>query len=85
MLVISHVSLPLKQSNNVILDRENLCFDLENICNELSINFINPAKLYCNNIQNELFLEDVLPDTIHYENQEYLNIMFNEIKKIYEF
>jgi hypothetical protein len=85
LLVISHVSLPLKQSNNVILDRENLCFDLENICNELSINFINPAKLYSKNIQNELFLEDVLPDTIHYENDEYLNTMFNEIKKIYEF
>jgi hypothetical protein len=85
LLVISHVSLPLKQSNMYINDREQLCTDLENICNELTIDFINPGKLYTNVMNTNLFLEDVLPDTIHYEDNEYMTIITNEIQQLYEF
>lgn len=82
MIILSHVSLPLIKTNQVLIDRENLCNDLEILCKELNINFINPGKLYNNVINKNHMLEEILPDTIHYENDLYLNIILRQLKEL---
>jgi hypothetical protein len=83
IIILSHVSLPLKKNNQVIADRENLCNELESLCNRLDIKFINPGKLY--NLNNSYTLEDILPDTIHYENDVYLSLILKQLKEYNEF
>lgn len=80
IVVLSHVSLPLVDTNNVIPERENLCNDLSAICNELGIHFINPGKLYNNELNKEHTLQEILPDTIHYENDLYLSLILKQLK-----
>lgn len=83
--VISHVSLPLTQTNSLISERENLCNDMDSICNKLDIHFINPGKLYNQVLNKPHLLEEILPDTIHYEDDFYLSLISKQLKEQNEF
>jgi len=74
--IITHVNLKLKKTNNYILQRDKLINYLLSICKKLEIDIILPDKILLSKY-NDIFLEDVLYDGLHYSNIEYPKYIIN--------
>ena len=82
ILVMSHVNLPLEKSKDCIEDRAKLVSILEDVCKSLEVEFVNVGEVLTKGSDKELFLEDVLPDGTHYNDNQHLQLVLEHLKNI---
>ena len=72
--IISHINLPLKESNTFISTRNELVVILNKVCKNYNIKFIDIGKKILK-LDYKIYMEDVSSDSIHYNNNFYSNII----------
>jgi len=65
LIIICHLNLKLKNTNEYINDRNKLVETLEIICNKLNIEIVDFGKIFQNEKSQTLYLEDITTDTLH--------------------
>jgi len=81
LAVIPHVNLPLKDGST-ISERVSLCRVLETICTDLDIVYIDLAKIYCLNTNTTLYLDDILPNQIHYDTDKQIELIVKHLQHL---
>jgi len=67
--IIPHLNVKIKSTLDYIYERNNLVILLEYLCNKYNIKIHNVGK-YLENKNHDMFLEDYMPDSMHY-NKNY--------------